>query len=80
MIIEKCHDLLQKERKLGFFSFFNSIEIFFCLYLLIHKTISTWAHIAGHNIPVLICMVSCDNDSRDKHQKLAILRGFSIFN
>ncbi len=30
----------------------------------IHKTISTRAQIAGDNLPVLICIVSCVDDSQ----------------
>ncbi len=46
----------RKERKLAFYLF--SIENIFII-LFFHKTISTRAHIAGDNLPVLICKVSC---------------------
>ncbi len=29
----------------------------FVFFFTIHKTISTWEHIVGDNLPVLICMV-----------------------
>ncbi len=53
----------KKREKVGILSFFNSIKTTF-FFFTIHKTISTWAHIAGDNLPVLICMVSCVDDSQ----------------